>query len=169
MSAELTQRALDLISPFPEARKLQKKLQVIWNARMRSAAGRAFWPEAKVELNPQLRGISEEEVERTLRHELAHILVFARYGTRRKPHGAEWRLFCTQLGIPDETATHSLALPARRQERKYRYVCNCCGKALERVRPLRREAACVACCRRFSNGRFDQRFTLKLTRDVEKS
>ena len=161
MSAVLTEQALTLLEPFPEFRSLRKKLKVIWNPRMRSAAGRAFWPEAKVELNPKLMQISAEEVDRTMRHELAHILVFARYGTRRKPHGAEWQLFCTELGIPGESATHSLALPVNRQERRLRYGCPSCGKVVARVRPFRREAACVECCRTFAGGRFDQRFVLK--------
>src|ERR1700687_2873461 len=41
-----------------------------------------------------------DEIERTLRHELAHLLAQFRVGRRRiAPHGAEWRRACRDLGI----------------------------------------------------------------------
>ncbi len=151
---ELTQRALNLLMLFPERAQLVKTLKVRWNRRMRSAAGRAFWPDARIELNPRLNDISEDEVERTLRHELAHILVYARYGPRRQAHGAEWQLFCTQLGIPGEPATHRLALPSRKMKKHFRYTCPSCQQSFERVRKLKRRSACYECCKTFNGGVF---------------
>ena len=71
-----------------------------WNARMRTTAGVAVASRWEIWLNPALRGISPHEVERTLLHELAHLLAQHRVGRRRiAPHGQEWRQACQDLGI----------------------------------------------------------------------
>lgn len=158
--ADLTSRAETLLMAFPEKAALLGKLTVRWNKLMRSAAGRAFWPDARIELNPRLLDISEEEVERTLRHELAHILVYARYGPRRQAHGAEWKLFCTQLGIPGEKATHRLPLPTRKMKKQFRYSCPACQKSFDRVKRIKKASACYDCCRRLNGGVFSREFLL---------
>src|SRR5664279_2259204 len=53
---------------------LSKAVQVRWNPRMRSTAGTANYAKSLVSLNPRLREISDDEVMRTLKHELAHLL-----------------------------------------------------------------------------------------------
>ena len=137
------------------------KVSVVWNARMRSTAGRAFWPEAKVELNPKLIAISLEEVRRTLLHELAHLLAYHRCGRRKiAPHGVEWQLACADLGIPGERATHSLPLPRRQQVKRWRYSCPSCGEGAERVRKMKRYVACYPCCQKFNGGRYNKKYQL---------
>ena len=137
------------------------KVNVVWNSRMRSTAGRAFWPEAKVELNPKLISISLEEVRRTLLHELAHILAYHRCGRMRiAPHGEEWQIACADLGIPGERATHSLPLPRRSQQKKWRYSCPSCGEGVDRVRQMKRYVACYSCCQKFNGGKYDKKFLL---------
>lgn len=141
--------------------ELAAKVVVEWNTRMRSTAGRAFWPEGRVELNPKLIGLSIAEVRRTLLHELAHLVAYHRAGRKRiAPHGVEWKVACADLGIPGERATHQLALPSVKQKRKWEYVCPQCGEGLERVRKMKRFVACYGCCQRFSGGRYDERFRL---------
>ncbi|MFC4992868.1 SprT-like domain-containing protein [Rubritalea tangerina] len=141
--------------------KFARSVSVGWNKRMRSTAGRAFWPEARVELNPKLLSISLEEVRRTLLHELAHLLAYHRCGRRRiAPHGVEWQQACADLGIPGERATHQLALPRRLQAKKWRYCCPSCGEAIERVRKMRRYVACYSCCQKYNGGRYNKRFEL---------
>ena len=89
-------RALGLV-------ELSHKVQVRWNARMRTTAGRAWWPDRLIELNPKLNELSSDEVWRTLKHELAHLVAYERAGRRRiEPHGAEWRAACADVGIPGE-------------------------------------------------------------------
>lgn len=141
--------------------ELASKLVVEWNTRMRSTAGRAFWPEVRVELNPRLIQLSIAEVRRTLLHELAHLLAYHRSGRRRiAPHGIEWKQACIDLGIPGEKATHQLALPSVRQKRKWKYVCPQCGEGLERVRKMKRYVACYTCCKKYNRGQYDKRFEL---------
>jgi len=134
-----------------------------WNPRMRSCAGRAFSrPPARIELNPLLRNLDDGEIERTFWHELAHLVAHARAGRRRiRPHGAEWRRACADLGIPDELPTHRLPLPRRRARWRHHYACPGCGTVLPRVRPLRARVACLACCRTHNRGRFDPRFQFR--------
>ena len=136
-------------------------VRVYWNRRMRTCAGRAFWPARVIELNPVLWEFGGEEIERTLRHELAHLVAYERAGRKRiAPHGPEWERACAELGIPGERACHTLPLPRRRQERKHAYVCTHCFAVLRRVRALQRAVACADCCRKFSGGRYDARFRL---------
>ena len=62
---------------------LAGKLSVVWNQRMRSTAGRAFWPEGRIELNPKLIEFSSDEVRSTMLHELVHSVAYVRVGRKR--------------------------------------------------------------------------------------
>jgi SprT protein len=138
---------------------LARRVCVRWNPRMRSTAGTALIARALITLNPRLRGIGDGEVERTLRHELAHLLAQFRAGRRRiAPHGAEWRQACRDLGIPDEKRCHTLPLPRRELAARHFYRCPSCAQELRRVRPFGRKTACLDCCRRHNRGRYDDRF-----------
>ncbi len=135
-----------------------KLISVEWNARMRSTAGYAKWPQWLVELNPRLKEF-DGEIERTLKHELAHLIAYARAGRRRiQPHGAEWRQACADLGILNERVSHTMPLPRHKQRRKFSYVCPACGTGAERVRKFKRHTACLACCKKHNKGRYDVRF-----------
>ncbi|HEY2573593.1 MAG TPA: SprT-like domain-containing protein [Verrucomicrobiaceae bacterium] len=137
-------------------------LCVVWNPRLRSTAGYAKWPEWLVELNPRLKEF-EGQTEHTLKHELAHLVAYARAGRRRiEPHGPEWRKACADLGIPHERASHTMPLPRHRQRRKFSYVCPGCGTTSERVRKFRRHTACLACCKKHNRGHYDPRFQFVL-------
>lgn len=141
--------------------KLSTKVRVRWNNRMRSTAGRASWPDGLIELNPRLKEFGEEELWSTLRHELAHLVAYARVGRRRvAPHGPEWRQACVDLGIPNERPYHDLPLPSRRMKRKHLYVCRNCQVEWWRVRPFRRAVACYDCCRKHNGGEYDERYRM---------
>lgn len=140
---------------------LAKRVVVRWNARLRTTAGRAYRSNAVVELNPHLVHISQEEIDRTLRHELAHLVAAHRAGRRRIPaHGRDWRRACSELGIPGESRCHDLPFQRRTQRKKFVYVCPSCDHRLLRVRRIKRAAACYHCCQTHSQGRFDARFQL---------
>lgn len=142
-------------------RKLAEVVWVEWNGRLQSTAGRALWPDGRIELNPKLREVGEAELWRTLRHELAHLVAYSRArGRRIAPHGVEWERACADLGIPGERATHDLPWVSRTVKRHYAYRCRHCGSTVERVRRMRYQAACYECCRQHNGGRFDGRFKL---------
>ncbi len=146
---------------------LAARLQVQWNARLRTTAGLAHPARATIWLNPRLEPFGRDEIERTLRHELAHILAQHRAGRRRiAPHGPEWRQACADLGLAGEARCHTLPLPRRAMERRHIYRCPHCRAEIGRVRPIKRRVACYECCRRFSRGRFDDRFRLRKVREA---
>lgn len=138
------------------------KVEVRWNTRLRSSAGYASYPSWRIELNPRLRE-HVGQVERTLLHELAHLVAYQRAGHMRiDPHGSEWRRACADLGIGDETARHHLPLPRNQVKRNFTYVCVSCGSVTHRVRKFRRHSACRTCCNRHNGGAYDPRFHFEL-------
>jgi predicted SprT family Zn-dependent metalloprotease len=109
------------------------------------------------------------EMERTLRHELAHLLAQWRVGRRRiAPHGKEWRQACRDLGIADEARCHNLPFATKRFPPRYVYLCPNCKEKFPRVRRIRRAIACLACCRAHNRGEFDQRFRLRMIKSQQK-
>src|ERR687892_401537 len=64
------------------AKRIAKELRVEWNSRLKTAAGRADYRQKLISLNPRLVAYLQE-IDRTLRHELAHFLAQFRAGRRR--------------------------------------------------------------------------------------
>src|SRR5215471_15168253 len=167
--SELESQARELLRALG-AEKLAREVRVEWNPRLKTCAGRADYRKKLISLNPRLldlpsvNGHSGSEVDRTLRHELAHLLAEWRVGRRRiAPHGPEWRCACRDLGIADEARCHNLPFAAKTYAARYVYRCPNCKKEFPRVRRIRRAIACLACCRKHNGGEFDPRFRLKLT------
>src|SRR6266576_3048047 len=146
------------------ANRIAGELRVEWNSRLKTAAGRADYREKLISLNPRLIE-HPTEIDRTLRHELAHILAQFRAGRRRiLPHGGEWRIACRDLGITDEKRCHNLPFAARTFPARLVYRCPNCREEFPRVRRIGRAVACLACCRKYNGGNFDARFRLRLVR-----
>jgi predicted SprT family Zn-dependent metalloprotease len=161
-ATELRDFAVALLHRLGEP-QLAARVRVSWNERMRTTVGRAEPRESLIVLNPALQLFGNAEIERTLRHELAHILAQHRAHRRRiLPHGNEWRRACVDLGIPGEPACHKLPLRGRQLARRYLYRCGHCQREFARVRRIRRATACLACCRRFAHGNYDERYRLQL-------
>jgi SprT protein len=160
--SELERKAQEMLQAL-SAKELASSLQVEWNARLFSAAGRADFRRKLISLNPRLHEHDPAEIDRTLRHELAHLLAQFRAGRRRvAPHGAEWRKACRDLGIGNESRTHALPFPIQRRSRRFLYACPRCGKKFPRVRRIKRAVACLDCCRKFNRGKFDRSAQLRL-------
>jgi len=159
----LAETARELLRSLGAAR-IAGELRVEWNSRLKTAAGRADYRQKLVSLNPRLFEYPIE-IDRTLRHELAHILAQFRAGRRRiLPHGVEWREACRDLGISDEKRCHNLPFPVSERARRYLYKCPSCQRDFPRVRRIKRAVACLACCRAHNGGKFDPRFRLRLVR-----
>lgn len=160
---ELREQCIEVLQAL-DLGHLTDKLQVRWNHRMRTTAGRAFWPDAVIELNPKLKEIAPDEVQRTLLHELAHLVAYSRAGRRRiTAHGVEWQQACNDVGIPGEGVTHSLPLPGRKMRKRWSYSCPVCGEGFERVRKIKRYAGCFTCCKKHNGGSYDKKFRLAET------
>jgi SprT protein len=158
---DLETKARELLRAY-DANRIATQLRVEWNSHLKTAAGRADYRQKLISLNPRL---SEHpaEIDRTLRHELAHLLAQFRAGRRRiLPHGEEWREACRDLGIKGERRCHNLPFPVRRYVARFVYRCPNCRQEFPRVRRVRRAVACLACCRAHNGGEFDARFRLRL-------
>jgi len=144
---------------------LSERVCVRWNRRLKTTAGLASYSSWTVSLNPRLADFGVEEVDRTLRHEVAHLLARYRHVHRRlQPHGEEWKQACTDLGLPEEKRCHELPLPGRKMERHLLYRCKHCRDEFRRVRPFRRPVACLKCCRAFNHGKYDDRYRYELVK-----
>jgi len=146
------------------ATRIATEIRVEWDPRLKTAAGRADYRQKLISLNPRLVE-HPAEIDRTLRHELAHILAQSRAGRRRiSPHGPEWQHACRDLGIADEKRCHTLPLPATQYAPRFIYRCPNCRRNFPRLRKIKRTVACLACCRAHNGGEFDVRFRLNLLR-----
>jgi len=151
------------------ANRIAMELRVEWNSRLKTAAGRADYRQKLISLNPRLLE-HPDEIDRTLRHELAHLLAQFRAGRRRVlPHGEEWQEACRDLGIADEKRCHNLPFPVSERARRFLYKCPNCQRDFPHTRRIKRAVACLACCRAHNGGEFDSRFRLKLICHVERS
>lgn len=165
---DLTEKCREILREIDLA-GAAKLVSVQWNHRLRSTAGYASFPSWKIELNPKLKEF-EGQVQRTLLHELAHLVAYHRAGRRKiEPHGAEWQQACVDVGIPGETARHRLPLPRHEVKRNYVYACAYCGFIVKRVKKFSRHTACRACCAKHSGGMYDSRFRFVLIQDLRKS
>ena len=159
-NVDLEETARELLGSLGAAR-IANDLRVEWNSHLKTAAGRADYHEKLISLNPRLSEFPIE-IDRTLRHEVAHILAQFRVGRRKiSPHGVEWQQACIDLGIADEKRCHHLPFPARTFAALFVYRCPNCHQEFPRVRRMRRAVACLACCRKHNGGHFDPRFRLK--------
>lgn len=156
----LTLRAKEIAQQFGfEA--LSREVEVLWNSRMRSTAGRAFLggTNPRIELNARLNEFGENEIERTFLHEMAHLIAFARFGKRGGAgHGRAWQQACAELGIAGEPRCHQLPLPSSKMTPNFIYRCPHCKQSFYRVRKMKKKAACSACCKRFHGGRYSAKF-----------
>jgi predicted SprT family Zn-dependent metalloprotease len=159
--AKLEKVAADLLCSLG-ATQISCELRVEWNSRFKTAAGRADYRQKLILLNPRLLEYPAE-IDRTLRHELAHMLAQFRAGRRKiLAHGDEWRVACCDLGIADEKRCHNLPFPVRKRARRFLYECPNCQREFPRVRRIKRAVACLSCCRAHNGGEFDLRFRLNL-------
>jgi SprT protein len=160
--SNLEAQVREILAPL-KADDLAPKIHVEWNARLFSAAGRADSRRNLISLNPRLREHGAAEIDRTLRHELAHLLAQFRAGRRRiPPHGPDWRKACHDLDIADEARCHNLPFPVRARTPRFLYRCSQCGKEFPRFRRIKRARACLDCCRKYHGGKFDARAQLRL-------
>jgi len=107
----LLENVADGLLRAANAPELVGKIAVYWSKRLVSSAGMACYRRKCILLHPALAEVGADEVNRTLRHELAHFLAYHRAGRRRiAAHGPEWKKACADLGIPGEKRCHNLPL-----------------------------------------------------------
>lgn len=145
----LTQRVRELLTAW---RVRDPEVEVAWNGRLTTTAGRAFVRRGRVELNPHLLARAPDQVELVLTHEAAHVAAFRLFGANIPAHGRHWRSLMRLAGLPPEV-THRIPLDGiaprrRRTRRRYLYLrlCDACGNRV--VAPSVRYGRCHGCSSR---------------------
>ncbi len=100
---------------FWDCTDLADRATIGYNPRMRTALGQARLEDGCVELNPRLLMEHPEELVETLVHELAHLVVYWRYGKVR-PHGREFFTMMRAVNLSGK-ATHTLNVDHLRRRR----------------------------------------------------
>ena len=141
---ELESRAGELLALW---RVADRDLELRWNKRLSTSAGRAFVQLGRVELNPGLLGKHPERVADVLAHEVAHVAAFRLFGKAAAAHGRQWRALMRLAGH-EPAVTHDLPVQRRSGRRGYFYlrVCDACGD--RRLQTAVRYGRCQGCSRR---------------------
>lgn len=114
-------------------------------------AGLAYSWEWMIKYNPEIYIRHKEDFKnRTVPHELAHLIVNTLYG-RVKSHGREWRSVMHKLGIKEVTRCHSYDVTGIKntRSRPFVYACGCrefnMTKTLHRKMLMGQTRTCLKC------------------------
>ena len=171
---EATRRAPLPSAPSPEPRDFRDaataRLAALWSmakpylgrsrmtcptllfVRGRLYAGRAHYPDQRIEINEDLlERYPEPMLRETIAHELAHLITQRVHGRRARAHGPEWQQMMRDWFNVEPERTHHFdmtGIDVRRQQR-FRYRCECQEHELTSVRHKRArrgtEYRCVHC------------------------
>lgn len=119
---------------------------VVYNQRMRTRAGVAWFRSLRIELNPRLLARHPEKLENTLVHELAHLVIYQREGKGAAPHGESWCRLMDLANCSTEP-THQMDVGGLRQRRRSYYYLHLCADCSTWwvARKLRRDLVCERC------------------------
>ncbi len=100
-------------------------IQVAFNLRGK-VAGRATRPDI-VQFNSRLLAENKQAyIDRTVVHEMAHIIAWAVYGDQGSGHGVYWQNVMLDLGASDVKRCHAYDTSSIEESRAgYRYNCSC--------------------------------------------
>jgi predicted SprT family Zn-dependent metalloprotease len=124
-----------------DPRRRSRAVAVVFNSRLRTAAGRADGRGWAIELNPRLLDRHPDELVPTLVHELCHLAVGVADG-----HGKRWRRAMLALGHPPTTC-HRLDTSGLESQRRraWRWRCAGCGETYLRRHRGARRFRCGSC------------------------
>lgn len=133
------------------------------NSRLRSSAGR-FIPGSRkyfdlqspiIEIAQYLCELDDAPrwVEDTMGHEMIHYWLWVRH--RPYGHTPEFWRKMEEMGV--SRYNHA---PVRRAYR-HLYRCSACSKEFRTFRRLAQNLACVDCCKKHNNGKYDERFRIE--------
>lgn len=78
---------------------LASSVSIQFSYRLRSSLGRTLVDARRIRLHVLLANTDEQLLDEVLCHELAHIVVYERFGREVKPHGPEWATLVRQAGF----------------------------------------------------------------------
>ena len=114
-------------------------------------AGRAYYYQHLIDLNAVLlKENGQKFIDRTVVHEVAHLIAYKLYGSNIRPHGREWANLMVMLGA-QPSRCHSYDVTNALIGKSYSYSCGCRKHALTGIRHKRsREGSRYTCtkCRK---------------------
>jgi len=103
---------------------------IIYNLKGHTA-GQAFFNKNKIRLNRYLlEKYGQEFIDRTVVHEVGHLISYRLYGVNGRGHGAAWKRVMRAIGGPTSRC-HSYETKAARVTNKYACHCDRCGHSYE--------------------------------------
>jgi predicted SprT family Zn-dependent metalloprotease len=111
-------------------------VEIQFSRRLRSTLGRTRVDTRRVRLNPALAETSEGLLEEVLCHELAHIAVYERFGTKAKPHGPEWAGLVRQAGYEPRLSATIDGEKKHTNELRFEHLCPVCQIVRYAKRPM---------------------------------
>jgi predicted SprT family Zn-dependent metalloprotease len=103
----------------------------------------------------------ETRITNTILHELAHAFSVEIYGVREgKGHGHKWKNIAKQIGCDAERCYNGDSV--NKPLSKYTLVCDSCNKETPKHKMVKRNFACGDCCNKHANGKFSDKFKLRL-------
>lgn len=130
----------------------------IW-IRTKRVLGRCNYRDRTIALSLPFVDVNDlPTVEQTILHEIAHAIAGPGTG-----HGVEWQRIARSIGVKNPSSKcgpDEVTLP----DGRYQATCETCGNVSHRHRMTKRmrnrEFACAPCCRKFTGGKFDDRYRL---------
>ena len=144
MPAELEARARNLFDTWGVLDRLPH-VQVVWNSRLRTTAGRSRPRALQIELNPNLLARVPERIDEVLAHEAAHLATALTHGPRVRHHGPEWTSLMEAVGL-EPRARHEFPVSGlTRVPSYYLHQCLDCGeRKITRLAREKRSCGCPA-------------------------
>lgn len=102
-----------------------------------------------IRYNPVLmRANAADFLVTTVPHEVAHLIAYAKYGARIRPHGPEWQSVMHLFGVvPERCHRYDLSDVPGRSLRQFDYHCTCRDHRLSSIRHNRILAGRAYICR----------------------
>lgn len=121
--------------------------KVRFNPKLSRALGRCIPSQKTIEYQPRyMQQNGWEQVNTTIKHEVAHAISTSRYGRLGGGHGAAWARIARELGLENPSAINTTA----KLTKKFTGTCDGCNQTWERDRRVH-GAACPPCRREHLN------------------
>lgn len=135
--------------------------RVRFNPKLTRALGRCIPSQKTIEYQPRyMQQNGWEQVNTTIKHEVAHAISCTKYGRFGGGHGAAWARIARELGLENPSAINHTA----NLTKKFTGTCEGCNQKWERDRRVI-GAACPPCRRAHFAGETERRYTIRWTRN----